>query len=159
MAPSQSDDPSGAGPVVARIVPGLFRSRNFIWASDHRIVEAQGLTWTQFVTLISLQAAGPDHTLSPTALYKAVQASSSGMAKMLQGLAEAGYIERLENPEDGRSRLARLTERGDAKAKSISAELIATNSELIGGILTAEESHTLAALLQKLSAGLQKKKA
>ena len=145
-------------PLSTRIVPGLFRSRNFIWDNDHKIVEARGLTWSQFVILISLQSARPDHVMTPTQLYSAVQISSSGAAKMLAGLEKAGFIERLDNPEDKRSRLAKLTAKGDQKARSVSKELATTNQALIGGILSDEESATLAELLGKLVSGLEKRK-
>lgn len=143
-------------PIAAQIVPALFRSRNFIWDNDHRIVEAHGLSWSQFVTLISLQSAGPDFVLSPTQLYSAAQVSSGGLTKMLNGLEKVSYVVRIKNPQDKRSRLVKLTPVGDRKAKKISKELVATNQVLIGGILTVEESGELAALLRKLCVGLQK---
>lgn len=144
-------------PVAARIVPALFRSRNFIWDNDHRIVEAHGVTWSQFVTLISLQSAGPECVLSPTQLYSAVQVSSGGLTKMLNGLEKIGCIARIENPRDKRSRLVKLTSDGDRKAKKISKELVAANQVLIGEILSKAESEQLAVLLRKLCQGLQQK--
>jgi hypothetical protein len=40
------------GTPAARVVGGLFRSRNFVWDNDHRIVATYGVTWTQFLTLM-----------------------------------------------------------------------------------------------------------
>jgi DNA-binding MarR family transcriptional regulator len=141
-------------PAEARIVPGLFRSRNFIWNNDHRIVESHGISWSQFLALASLRSAQPDNVLSPTQLYTAAQVTSGGMTKMMHGLADGGYIERIDNPEDKRSRLVKLTPTGAALAERIVEELIETNKTLIGGILTPEEAETLARLLAKLSNGL-----
>ncbi len=146
-------------PAEARIVPGLFRSRNYIWDNDHRIVESHGVSWSQFIALSALRSAVPDHVLSPTQLYTAAQVTSGGMTKMMHGLTKAGYIERLDNPADKRSQLVRLTPEGAALAETIVDELIATNKALIGGILSAEEADQLAKLLAKLSAGLQLRKA
>lgn len=145
-------------PAEARIIPGLFRSRNFIWDNDHRIVESHGVTWSQFLALSSLRSAEPDFTLSPTQLYTEAQVTSGGMTKMVHSLEDAGYIRRVENPEDGRSRLVRLTPKGARLAELIVDELISTNKTLIGGILTSKEAEQLASLLWKLTAGLEKKK-
>ena len=67
--------------------------------------------------------------------------------------------ERIENPNDKRSRLVRLLPDGDRVARKISAELLATNQRLIGDILTEDESELLAELLMKLRAGLEKRNA
>lgn len=152
-----SDEPSWPKerPAEARIVPGLFRSRNYIWDNDHRIVENHGVSWSQFLALSSLRSAAPDYVLSPTQLYTAAQVTSGGMTKMMHGLTKAGLIERIDNPEDKRSRLVRLTPQGAILAEKIVEELVSENKDLIGGILSADEAEQLAYLLRKLSAGLQ----
>ena len=157
---SEPDEPNWRTkpPPEARIVPGLFRSRNYIWDNDHRIVESHGVTWSQFLALSSLRSAGPDRTLTPTELYTAAQVTSGGMTKMMHALRDAELIERIDNPEDGRSRLVRITPKGAKLAEQIVEELIATNKILIGGILETEEVEELARLLQKLSTGLQSRK-
>ena len=145
-------------PAEARIVPGLFRSRNYIWDNDHRIVESHGVSWSQFLALSTLRSSVPDFTLSPTQLYTAAQVTSGGMTKMMHGLTKAGLIERIENPEDGRSRLVRLTPKGKDLAEDIVDALIQANKALIGGILEPEETEQLATLLRKLSLGLEARK-
>ena len=146
-------------PAEARIVPGLFRSRNYIWDNDHRIVEGHSVSWSQFLALSTLRSSEPDFTLSPTQLYTAAQVTSGGMTKMMHGLTKAGLIERIENPEDGRSRLVRLTPKGKDLAEEIVDALIQANKALIGGILEPEETEQLATLLRKLSLGLEARKA
>ena len=155
--PSKSANwPTGVTP-AAQIVVSLFRSRNFIWDNDHRIVGRFGVTWTQFLTLSALRAASPDHLLSPTALYDATQASSGGMTKMLHGLSDLGYIDRIENPDDKRSRLVKLTPSGAKLAEDIVSKLIETNTALIGEILDEEETIMLDKLMGKLTQGLNTK--
>lgn len=145
-------------PAEARIVPGLFRSRNYIWDNDHRIVESHGVSWSQFLALSTLRSSEPDFTLSPTQLYTAAQVTSGGMTKMMHGLTRGGLIERIENPEDGRSRLVRLTTKGKDLAEEIVDALIQANKALIGGILEPHETEQLATLLRKLSVGLEARK-
>ena len=145
-------------PAEARIVPGLFRSRNYIWDNDHRIVESHGVSWSQFLALSTLRSSEPDFTLSPTQLYTSAQVTSGGMTKMMHGLTKAGLIERIENSEDGRSRLVRLTAKGKDLAETIVDALIQANKALIGGILEPNETEQLATLLLKLSLGLEARK-
>lgn len=150
------DDPNwdpSLNPAV-RIVSGVFRSRNHIWENDHRIVGRHGLTWTQFTTLLALRFA-PDRTLTPTQLYAETQASSGGITKMLHALDQSGMIERIDNPNDGRSRLVRQTDKGARLVEGIVEELMETNSKLFADILTEEECETLAVLIQKLGRGLR----
>lgn len=142
---------------VTRIVTGLFRSRNYVWNNDHKVAERNGVTWTQFLILRALRFTNEDFTLTPTQLYDAAQASSSGTAKMLSGLAEKGLVTRPANPDDARSILVKLTESGADLTERIVDELIATNTELFDGIMSDAEKEQLAELLGKLSAELQKR--
>ncbi len=140
---------------AARVVGGLFRTRNYVWDNDHRVVAKYGLSWTQFLVLMYLRGSTPSLTLSPTQLYEATQSSSGGMTKMLHGLSADGYVDRIANPEDRRSSLVRLTNSGAEMAEKIVEKLIDTNTEMFGNILSDEECETLSELLRKLSAGLQ----
>jgi DNA-binding MarR family transcriptional regulator len=154
---SSSDEPNWRDnpPAEARIIPGLFRSRNFIWDNDHRIVERHGISWSQFLALSALRSAHPECVMSPTQLYTAAQVTSGGMTKMLHGLTDTGYVTRTDNPADKRSRLVKLTAEGREICEVIVEELNATNKDLIGGILSQTEAEKLAQLLRKLSTGLQ----
>lgn len=148
------DWPKSKRPAAARVVGNLFRSRNVIWENDHKVVAQFGLTWSQFQTLMALRSAGPDFVLAPTQLYDAAQVSSGGLTKMLHGLSDQGHVERLDNPQDKRSKLVRLTPAGaDVVERAVHA-LMDTNKALIGSILDAQEFEQLAQLLEKLNAGL-----
>ena len=142
---------------ATRIVAGLFRSRNYVWNNDHKVAERHGITWTQFLILRALRFTNEAFTLTPTQLYDAAQASSSGTAKMLAGLAEMDLIERLPNPDDARSTLARLTEKGADLTEQIVDELIEVNTALFDGVLSEVEREQLADLLGKLSEELQER--
>ena len=76
----------------------------------------------------------------------------------MRELTEAGLIERIENREDRRGRLVRLTPKGKALAEKIVDALIQANKALIGGILEPDETEQLATLLRKLSLGLEARK-
>ncbi len=95
--------------------------------------------------------------MSPTELYAATQASSSGMAKMLRGLTEKDLVERLPNPEDARSTLVRLTPNGADLVEEIIDELVKSNTELFADIFSEEDRVKLADLLEQLSVALEKR--
>lgn len=68
---------------------------------------------TQLDVLASLvMGGGDDYTLSPTELYGRLLFSSGGMTKVLKKLEDKGYIIRVENKEDKRSKLVKLTSLG-----------------------------------------------
>ena len=96
--------------------------------------------------------------MTPTELYAATQASSSGMTKMLRGLNEKGLVDRISNAKDGRSTLVRLTESGADLVESIIDHLVETNSELFEDVLSKEDREQLADLLERLSVALEKRK-
>lgn len=143
--------------IAARIVGGLFRSRNYVWDNDHRIVATYGITWSEFVTLISLRSAAPDFTLSPTELYSDTQTSSGGMTKMLHHLETGELIERIANPDDRRSRLVKITPKGATLVEDVVNRLVETNNELFLGILGEQDAETLSVLLRRLAQGLQER--
>ncbi|WP_207559623.1 MarR family winged helix-turn-helix transcriptional regulator [Falsiruegeria litorea] len=143
---------------TTRIVAGLFRSRNFVWDSDSRVAASYGVSWTQFLVLRALRFTKEDFVMSPTELYSATQASSSGMAKMLRGLTEKGLVERLPNPEDARSTLVRLTVKGADLVEEIIDQLVATNTELFADVLPEHDRVKLAELLERLSNSLENRK-
>ena len=143
---------------TTRIVGGLFRSRNYVWDSDSKVAAQFDLTWTQFLILRALRFGSEDFTLSPTALYEATQATSSGTATVLRALEQKQLVDRIANPDDGRSTLVRLTESGADLVEAIVDRLIETNTALFDGILSEQEKDALAGLLEKLSVGLQDRK-
>lgn len=143
---------------TTRIVSGLFRSRNYVWDSDSKVAARFGVSWTQFLVLRALRITNDAFTMSPTELYAATQASSSGMAKMLSGLTEKGLVERLPNPEDARSSLVRLTSKGADLVEDIIDQLVETNTKLFADILPEKDRVQLADLLERLSRSLEERK-
>lgn len=96
--------------------------------------------------------------MSPTELYSATQASSSGMAKMLKGLTEKGLVNRLPNPADARSTLVCLTPSGADRVEGIIDQLVETNTALFADVLPEQDRNQLADLLERLSVALEERK-
>lgn len=82
-------------------------------------VESYGIQSSDFNLLCCLRRNPSPHSLSPTELYQSMLFSSGGLTKVLTRLQEKGYIVRLENPEDKRSKLVLLTADGKSLVETI----------------------------------------
>ena len=106
------------------------------------------LQHADFSVLATLRRSAKPYCLSPTDLYKSMFFSSGGLTKVLTRLVQAGLIERLENPQDKRSKLVKLNEQGKQLVEKIMPELHKKDKALLKG-LTQQEQVQLQALLQK----------
>jgi DNA-binding MarR family transcriptional regulator len=70
------------------------------------------LMMSDYAVLAALRRAGAPYELAPNQLYTALERSSGGMTKMLKRLEGLGFVKRVEDPEDRRSKLVRLTPKG-----------------------------------------------
>ena len=108
-----------------------------------------GLNQSQFGVLAALRRAGTPYCLSPTELYNSLLISSGAMTNRLERLAAAGYIERLSDPEDGRSMLVKLTKAGKQLIERILPQHYENEHRLLSA-LEPEERAQLAGLLRRL---------
>lgn len=139
------------------IVKSLFRCRNFIWENDHKIVDQFGLTWGQFETLVALRFVGSPYQLSPTQLYDAVQVSSGGLTKILIGLEKMGLVDRVDDPDDRRSRFVRLLPKGKDQVETLVDQLAQINGDFFSKAMDPDEGKELARLLGKLVTALEQR--
>lgn len=117
------------------------------------VFAAGGLQWGEFDVLATLRRSGPPYMLSPTRLQEAAMISSGGMTARLDRLERAGLIERRPDPDDRRGKLIALTKRGRALIDEMIGQHVANEQRILSS-LTRAEQEKLAALLQKLIAGL-----
>ncbi|PKG37291.1 MarR family winged helix-turn-helix transcriptional regulator [Psychromonas sp. Urea-02u-13] len=115
---------------------------------DACIVQYQ-LQHTDFSVLATLRRSATPYCLSPTDLYKSMFFSSGGLTKVLGRLVEAGLIERLDNPEDKRSKLVKLSIKGKQLVEIVMPELHKQHDHLLQG-LSAQEITLLDSLLGKI---------
>lgn len=108
----------------------------------------------EFDVLATLRRAGAPYCLAPTALFSSLMITSGTMTHRLQGLEARGWIERLPDPKDARSKLVRLTADGLALIdRAIEAHL--ENERRILAPLAADEVAALDARLARLLAVLE----
>ena len=88
------------------------------------------------------------HTLSPTKLYENLFFSSGGMTKVLHKLEAKGYIIRLDNPHDRRSKLVQITPEGKKIFEQAIVEVHIYEEEVFSH-LSQQEQQQLSKLLLK----------
>lgn len=109
-----------------------------------------GLTRSEYELLVMLvMSLGEDKkAFTVTEISNLLQITPAGVTHLINPLEEAGYIERLQAPNDRRIVLIGLTEKGTKVAESLIAEV---QEQLIGLInhLGEEDSKTLIRLMSK----------
>jgi DNA-binding MarR family transcriptional regulator len=89
------------------------------------------LTPSDYAVLSTLRRTGPPYQLSPSELYTALERSSGGMTKMLKRLEGLGFIDRVPDPEDGRSIRVNLTEAGVALQEEVFNVFLSRTQDLL----------------------------
>ncbi|GAU81859.1 MarR family winged helix-turn-helix transcriptional regulator [Bosea sp. BIWAKO-01] len=113
-----------------------------------------GLNSASFDVLATLRRSGPPYSLSPGDLLATMMITSGTLTNRIDQLEKAGLVERTHNPEDRRSFIISLTERGFAIIEAAVTAHVATQAQL-SSILSADENAALNALLGKYLAGFE----
>ena len=109
-----------------------------------------GLERGEFDVLATLQRSGQPYRLSPTTLYKSLMVSSGGLTHRLKRLEAAGLVRRIPSPDDGRSLIVELTDKGQKLTRAAFKEDMQLESSWLTA-LTVSERNVLTDLLRKLS--------
>ena len=114
---------------------------------------AHGLNPASFDVLATLRRSGAPFSLSPGELLAATMVTSGTMTNRIDQLERAGLVERVRNPEDGRSVLVSLTDEGFRIVDAAVTAHVATQTKLTAG-LSEDDCAALNALLKKFAAGV-----
>ena len=94
-------------------LPLIMLSQKLLLDISNILDEKFSLSSSELDVLSSLNSSDDkDHISTPTQLYERLFFSSGGMTKVLKKLETKGFIIRLENKEDKRSKLVQLTPSG-----------------------------------------------
>lgn len=137
----------GISPEILRI----HRVHEYLHHNLCEVLVDFGLQAADFGALETLRKEPPPHCLSPTDLSSAMLFSSGGLTKVLNRLTHAGYIERLENPEDKRGKLVQLTDAGKELIERVIEVLHQQEREKMS-VLSDAEKLELNKLLNKVLA-------
>ncbi|MBB2718645.1 UNVERIFIED_ORG: DNA-binding MarR family transcriptional regulator [Rhizobium etli] len=112
------------------------------------VLMQHGLSTSAFNVLATLRRSGAPHRLSPGELLKMTMVSSGTMTNRIDQLEKAGFVERILNPDDRRSVLIALTEKGLATVEEAVGAHVANQQRLTRN-LTAEDKAEFDRLLKK----------
>lgn len=114
----------------------------------------QGLDRGGFDVLATLRRSGPPYQLTPTRLYEELVLTSGAVTHRVDALERAGLVQRVGAQRDRRSTLAGLTAKGIAVIDAAMGAHMTCEQAMIAS-MPASERQALAALLQKLLAGIE----
>jgi DNA-binding MarR family transcriptional regulator len=118
-------------------------------ALDAELVAEHGMTTRDYEVLLYL-AQAEDRKLPMSALAESTMLTRSGITRLIDGLVEAGLIERVSCNKDARVSYAQLTEVGYEKLREAGCTHIASIRRLFLEHFTPEETAQLAELLGRL---------
>jgi DNA-binding MarR family transcriptional regulator len=135
------------------ILGRALRLTNMVRPSIEATFAGYGLDRGEFDVIATLRRSGPPYRLTPTEMYDLLMISSGGLTHRLVRLERAGLIRREPSPDDGRSMLVALTDKGIALAEKAFRTDMANELTFLE-ILDSEEREALADLLRKLILGI-----
>ncbi len=106
------------------------------------------LNGASFDVLATLRRSGAPFQLSPGDLMATTMVTSGTMTNRIDQLEKAGLVERISNPDDGRSFIIALTEKGFGVVDRAVAAHVETQHDLVAG-LSISEQNSLNDLLKK----------
>ena len=116
---------------------------------DAELVAVHGMTTRDYEVLLYL-AQAPDRQLPMSALATSTMLTRSGITRLVDGLVEAGWIERASCRSDARISYARLTDAGFRKLQAAGCTHIGSIQRLFLKHFTPHEIDQLASLLSRL---------
>jgi DNA-binding MarR family transcriptional regulator len=116
---------------------------------DAELVAEHGITTRDYEALLYL-AQAPDRRLPMSSLAERTMLTRSGITRLIDGLVEAGWIERVACREDARVSYAALTDDGYRKLRQAGCAHIASIQRLFLEHFSEAEIEQLAALLSRL---------
>jgi DNA-binding MarR family transcriptional regulator len=118
-------------------------------ALNAQLVADHGLTINDYEALLHL-ARAEERRMRRVDLAERLILTASGVTRLLDGLEEAGYVDRAACASDRRVTYAVLTQTGVAKLREASKTHVADIREIFETRFNAEELDQLVALLERL---------
>ncbi|MFP8966314.1 MarR family winged helix-turn-helix transcriptional regulator [Pokkaliibacter sp. CJK22405] len=128
----------------------LYRTHDRLLEVYASIIAPFGLQVADSEALCALRSSDAQYTLSPKALGYFMLISSGGLTKVLKRLEGQGWVERLANPEDGRSQLVKLTPAGKVCIEAAMGA-VSEFEKQVSSVLTHDEHAQLYSMLDRLT--------
>ncbi|GAA4654029.1 MarR family transcriptional regulator [Anaerocolumna aminovalerica] len=130
-----------------KVVIGISRANQAIQKQSAVTFKEGGLTTAQFAVLEALYHKG---TLTIQEIIKSILSTGGNMTVVINNLEKEELIERHVNPEDKRSSLIEITQKGKKIIEEIFPNHLQSLKEEFK-VLTIEEKQDLITILKKLS--------
>ncbi|QUM76760.1 MarR family transcriptional regulator [Moritella sp. 24] len=140
--------PECAGTVSPALLR-LLRVSNLFHHQMETHVQDYDLQRAEFSVLSTLRRSPVPYCLSPTSLYQSMIFSSGGLTKVLNRLTQAELIERIDNPDDKRSKLVQLTSTGKELIEAVMPRLHQKERNVLD-VLSADELQQLDSFMQRI---------
>jgi DNA-binding MarR family transcriptional regulator len=140
--------PDTSSLAVHELVVALDRAADVLLASRH------GISHPRFMVLRALRTGG---TATQHALAERLGITDAAVSRMLPGLADAGLLTVVVDPDHGRRRLVTLTDRGEEVARECELTLDAafTGAATDAGVDVEGFVHAARALTERVRASMQ----
>ncbi len=116
------------------IIGRLHRLTTHLGREIEAVLMQHGLSISAFDVMATLRRAGAPYQLSPGELLAMTMVSSGTMTNRIDQLEKAGLVERINNPQDRRSVLIALTDKGFAIVDEAVTAHVARQNELLAGV-------------------------
>jgi DNA-binding MarR family transcriptional regulator len=113
------------------------------------LLEGHGLTLSDYEVLLQLSRA-EERVMRRVDLADSVLLTASGITRLLDGLEEAGFVEKASCASDARVSYAKLTDAGARKLSEAAQTHLAGVEELFTGRYSDDELASLGELLSRL---------
>lgn len=128
------------------LIGRIGRISQFLSREMAKTFAEHGLNVATFDLLATLRRSGPPFRLLPGDLIEMSMVTSGTVTNRIDRLVAAGLVERVPNPEDGRSVFIALTAQGREIIDAAVTDHVATQARIVS-LLEPEERRALDALL------------
>lgn len=116
------------------IIGRLHRLTTHLGREIEAVLMQHGLSISAFDVMATLRRAGAPYRLSPGELLAMTMVSSGTMTNRIDQLEKAGLVQRINNPQDRRSVLIALTDKGFAIVDEAVTAHVANQHELLAEV-------------------------
>jgi len=141
-------DPSAKG-IIGRII----RLQGVILENVTRTFKKHGINPGEYAVLCTLRVNGPHLQMAPGEIMRAVLLTSGGMSNLLERMEKKKLIRRLQDPDDRRGVMVKLTEKGKQIIDAAMKDHVQVDKDLISS-LDSGDCTKLEKLLKKLLVAL-----
>ena len=150
MSDNATFAPSAGARRAGRAWVALLHAHTALTRSFNAELQAtHGLTVTDFEVLRHLDGE-PEGRMRRVDLARRIGLTPSGITRLLQGLQDAGLVDKAECPSDARVTYAQITARGREALTCSAATHLAAIEALFAERYTPEEAEMLGELLERL---------